>query len=236
MIAFAALLSLRKKYPTLRVGRVYAWMQAHVWLGTVCFPLILFHAGFSLGGPLTTGLMVLLTTVVVSGICGLALQQFIPALMQRTLPTEIIYERADDELARLRQELDEVFGAATEHEKARPKPGQVLPPEGTPERQVLQEFYQESVLPFLTRPSSKTGVLATEEKANAAIGYLRKLIPPEYAEILNLLQTQIEKRRLIARQVRLHHILHGWLIVHVPLSLALILLAAIHAIAAMRYS
>jgi hypothetical protein len=33
----------------------------------------------------------------------------------------------------------------------------------------------------------------------------------------------------------LHRWLHGWLLLHVPLSLALLLLGAVHAIIALRY-
>ena len=44
-------------------------------------------------------------------------------------------------------------------------------------------------------------------------------------------------RRMIqlAEQERLHHFLHGWLMLHVPLSLALLLLGCIHAFMALRY-
>jgi hypothetical protein len=33
----------------------------------------------------------------------------------------------------------------------------------------------------------------------------------------------------------MHHLLHGWLMLHVPLSLALLLLGCIHAFMALRY-
>ena len=33
----------------------------------------------------------------------------------------------------------------------------------------------------------------------------------------------------------MHRLLHGWLLVHIPLSYALILLGAIHAVMALRY-
>jgi hypothetical protein len=36
-------------------------------------------------------------------------------------------------------------------------------------------------------------------------------------------------------QERLHHWLHGWLLVHIPLSLALIGLGFVHAVVALRY-
>jgi len=39
----------------------------------------------------------------------------------------------------------------------------------------------------------------------------------------------------LLRQERLHRWLHGWLLLHIPLSLALILLGAVHAVMALRY-
>jgi hypothetical protein len=39
----------------------------------------------------------------------------------------------------------------------------------------------------------------------------------------------------LSLQGRLHLWLHGWLLLHIPLSLALILLGAVHAVMALRY-
>ena len=36
-------------------------------------------------------------------------------------------------------------------------------------------------------------------------------------------------------QKRLQHWLHGWLLVHVPLSMALLLLALVHTVVSLRY-
>ena len=65
------------------------------------FPLIRFHAGFQLGGPLTMVLMVLFTLVIASGIFGVVLQQFIPRMMLARLPHETIYEQIDSVVGQL---------------------------------------------------------------------------------------------------------------------------------------
>jgi hypothetical protein len=44
-----------------------------------------------------------------------------------------------------------------------------------------------------------------------------------------------EEERQLRRQTRLHHWLHGWLMLHVPLSFALLLLGCVHAFMALRY-
>ena len=53
-------------------------MRGHLWLGLLSFPLILFHAGFPFGGPLTSVLMWLFVFVFASGLLGAALQHFMP--------------------------------------------------------------------------------------------------------------------------------------------------------------
>src|SRR5262245_23619989 len=90
---FAALLSLRKKVPLWRIGNVQRWLRAHIWLTFLTIPLILFHSGFRLGGPMTTLLMVLYAIVMVSGIYGLVLQHVMPRLMKERLPAETVFEQ-----------------------------------------------------------------------------------------------------------------------------------------------
>ena len=49
----------RKKVRAWRIGSARAWMRAHIWLGLLTVPLIVLHSGFSLGGQLSTLLMIL---------------------------------------------------------------------------------------------------------------------------------------------------------------------------------
>src|SRR5436309_5818405 len=93
IFVFAVLLSARKKVRTWPLGRVQRWMRAHIWLTLLTIPLVLFHAGFRLGGPMTTLLMLLYALVMVSGIYGLVLQHQLPKLMKEKLPTEPVYEQ-----------------------------------------------------------------------------------------------------------------------------------------------
>ena len=48
LMVLAGLLSARKKLPQLPIGSAQTWLKAHIWLGLLSVPLILFHAGFSL--------------------------------------------------------------------------------------------------------------------------------------------------------------------------------------------
>src|SRR5580658_740679 len=81
IIVFECLLGLRKRYPASRLGRVKTWLRAHCWLGLLSFLLIVFHSGFRWGNGLAAVLMWLFAIVVLSGILGVALQNYLPRRM-----------------------------------------------------------------------------------------------------------------------------------------------------------
>ena len=66
MMLFAGLLSARRKVPIWRLGRAETWMRGHIWLGLLSVPMILFHAGFQIGGTLTAILLLLFLVVILS--------------------------------------------------------------------------------------------------------------------------------------------------------------------------
>ncbi|HWY41641.1 MAG TPA: hypothetical protein VNX27_12695 [Chthoniobacterales bacterium] len=90
---FAALLGVRKKVVLWRIGTVQRWLRAHIWLTLLTIPLVILHSGFRLGGPMTTLIIVLYVIVMVSGICGMVLQHYLPAAMMERLPAESVYEQ-----------------------------------------------------------------------------------------------------------------------------------------------
>ena len=49
------------------------------------------------------------------------------------------------------------------------------------------------------------------------------------------LESICEEERQLLRQERMHGLLHGWLIVHVPLSFALMALAVVHIVMALAF-
>jgi hypothetical protein len=49
------------------------------------------------------------------------------------------------------------------------------------------------------------------------------------------LENICEEERQLLQQERMHALLHGWLIVHVPLSFAMMALAVVHVFMALRF-
>jgi hypothetical protein len=123
IILFEFLLWVRKKVRVWRIGRAQVWMRAHIWLGLLCVPLLVYHSGFRLGGPLSTVLMVLLLVVIASGIWGLIMQRLLPRRMLEDIPAETIYSQIDYLSAQLCGEAERLVRAT-----CGPAPGEDLEP------------------------------------------------------------------------------------------------------------
>jgi hypothetical protein len=103
------------------------------------------------------------------------------------------------------------------------------------ERATLKQFYWDEVRVFLQDPKARGQRVAPGEKAKLAFSGKKILLPTSAHPLLQELEEICDESRQLARQERLHRWLHGWLLVHIPLSLALILLGVVHAVIALRY-
>ena len=99
----------------------------------------------------------------------------------------------------------------------------------------LRRFYQSEMRPYLNQPKRRGARLGDAARAKHSFNALKTLIPPSAHTAVTDLEDICDEARQLTRQERLHHWLHGWLLVHIPLSLALILLGAVHAVMALRY-
>lgn len=98
----------------------------------------------------------------------------------------------------------------------------------------LRSFYLSDMRPFLEL-AKRGNRLSDAAKASSAFAGLRTLVPAAAHATLSDLEDICDEARQLTRQEQLHRWLHGWLLVHIPLSLALILLGAVHAVMALRY-
>jgi len=237
---FAALLGARKRVPVYRFGRAQTWMRGHLWLGLLSLPLILFHSGFRYGHGLTAWLMTLLIVVVVSGLFGAALQHYMPRVMAREVTMETIYEEIGHVRAQLLEEAEELIKQATGGDKKAAADSSEQDSAETTvavmdEAAPLRNFYQQELKPFLEKPGARGSALGDAAQAHSAFAQLRTLVPASLHTAIEDLEGICEEERQLTLQSHLHLWLHGWLLLHIPLSLALILLGAIHAVMALRY-
>lgn len=240
-MVFVTLLSVRKKFPIWRIGRSQTWMRGHLWLGALTLPLILLHAGFVFGHGLTSVLMWLFLAVYASGVYGAWLQHTMPARILRRVPMETIYEQIGHVRAQLVEEADTLVADAS----GRLEVAVPVAPSGAvalatvmrieaDDAAPLREFYVNELRPFLSVPS-RGHQFADQAFAGARFQKLRALLPAALHAALTDLENICEEERQLMRQERMHGTLHAWLLVHVPLSFALMALAIVHVVGALRY-
>jgi hypothetical protein len=207
--------------------------------------------------------MWLLIITVASGVYGAVLQNSIPKKMTAEIPLETIYDEISHVRGLLREEADRaveslcgnvglVKASTGEEQRAggftalRPIAASATPLRTSAavsagasaavapaaeilllsenESAPLRKFYIEEMRPF-----------PDDARASSVFASLRTLLPAAAHGTLSDLEDICGEARQLLRQERLHRWLHGWLLLHIPLSLALILLGAIHAVMALRY-
>lgn len=240
---FAGLLGVRKRWRIIRIGSARVWMKAHLWLGFLALPMVLFHAAFHARGLLAFILLTLTIIVVVSGIYGAWLQHTLPTRMFREVPYETIY----DQIPVIRKQLvAEAWQHATNvTQSLAPARGAgatvvmtlVEVPDFSTEVSTFDSFFAAQVEPYLQaeRKPARSMTLAHPTEAARAFDDLRKLFPPAAWPPISALEEICSEKRQLDHQICLHHWLHAWLLIHLPISLALILLACIHAVVALHY-
>jgi hypothetical protein len=153
---------------------------------------------------------------------------------------ETIYDEIGHVRAQLLEEAEELIKQATGGEK-KVAAGAGEPDSSAPAIAVMDEvaplrnFYEQELKPFLERPGARRSALGDAAQARSAFAQLRTLVPASLHTTIEDLEGICEEERQLTRQRHLHLWLHGWLLLHIPLSLALILLGAIHAVMALRY-
>jgi hypothetical protein len=231
LMVLAGLLALRKRV-IWRIGSAQLWMKLHIWCSVLAVPLIVFHAGFRLGGALTTTLMAIFAVVIVSGVVGLVLQHIVPAMLTRRLPLETVHSQIDHVSAGLAVDAYEIVAEDALLQK---RPGNWkhvhrLSPaaQPAPGASTLRAFYLADVRPYLRRKPGATMPLPDLKP-------LRLNAPEDWGARVEKLAQLCEESRQLSVQLKLHALLHDWLLIHVPLSFALFALVAIHAFYALRY-
>lgn len=264
IILFELLLWPRKRVRSWRLGSAQTWLRAHIWLGLLCLPLVLMHARLLvIGGLLNVALMTLFLIVIASGIWGLVLQQYIPRTLLDEVPAETIREQIGHVAARECDDVERLvravcgpanggghsadvqgddgneFAVVTGFRAMTGIQGRVLEtlPVYTviPNTREIARRFRDDVRPYLLAGRAGGSPLALRREADVFFAALRSASPVEAGSVIDRLEQACEHRRQYDLQARLHDRLHAWLLVHVPLSVALGVLLAVHIPVALWY-
>jgi hypothetical protein len=241
LMVLAGLLAGRKKVPRLPIGSARLWLKAHIWLGLLSVPLILFHAGFRWGGLLEQALLIVFALVILSGLAGVAFQQYLPRHMKEATSSEAMFEQIPHVCTALRAAADEhvvsLCGSLfppNDDESLAGVTGADAPVEESG-MEVLREFYVDAIRPFLAADSAGDCPLLNQSRSATIFSQFQQSIPTAGRNVLKQLESICDERRDLDKQARLHRWLHLWLFVHVPLSMSLLVLGVVHAVMSVYY-
>ena len=228
--------------------------RGHYWLGALVVPLAWMHGGFHHGGALTSASMWLLYGVVASGFMGSLLGHFLyePREGEEGDETVLAGLRAEAEDAvavcgpidggdveqwrteRMRaiHSRELIGGAASDKREALLASVASAP---LPRSEPLRELYTESVRRYLSGDDGGTSLLADRARAGQVLRRYRAMLPDELHGVVAKLETICDGCRRVRARRKIENWVQGWMAVHVPLTVALVILAVLHAVFALRY-
>lgn len=208
----AGLYAVRRRMLKRDLGKSKAWVQFHLYGGTLAGLLVLLHTGFRLPHGLFDWMLWLLSIwVTLSGLLGVALQQWIPKILSSGLSVEAMYERIPELVEQIRARAEKMVESCTEP---------------------VRDFYRSNIAAALIAPQPRliyyidvTGGIQSSIKQ---FGFLRKVLSLEEKEKLDQLQDLYRTKLELDAHYSLQRPLRWWLATHVPLSLVLLLMVALH--------
>jgi hypothetical protein len=249
IMLFETALSLRKRWRRVRpllFGLVRWWLHAHIWLGLLTLPLVWIHTGGYLGGSYNVLLLTTFGVVWVSGVVGFLFQQWLPTKLLEETPQETVANAIPVVVNRLLESAKRVLPVAV-LESAHtwdPKPFALAGGAkslashhggmSTSDRSLMQ-FHDQVLFPFL-KDGGRRSPLADPSQADVLLNGLVEGPDDQSAEVVRRWRGLCDERRDLDRQLRLHSLLHSWLMVHVPATAVLLLLLAGHVFVAWRHA
>jgi hypothetical protein len=227
-------------------------MQFHVWLGLISLPVVLVHSGFRFGGPFTTVTLTLFLTVIASGVWGLVLQQWLPQKILADIPGETVASEVDftgdyhaQEVVRLISGLIQSSDESAEGSHPPPEINRATLAAARADTQApiltgqtaedLRVFANRLLLPYLRAGTRSRSPLVSRAEVERRFARFRELTPAEARPALDRMEALCDLRRQWDLLVRLQFWLHNWLLVHLPLSVALTGLVFVHIVRASKY-
>ena len=216
IVIFEMLIAPRKWCRGWRLGAAKVWMRWHVYLGFLCLPVIVIHSGFAFGGWLSAVTMMLFLIVIVSGVYGLVLQQWLPKKLFDEIPKETVASQVPVGIEPFREEARELVA--------------------TIRNPTLDEFFASRYDPYLALGRKSGSPLTSIAEAERLFTRIKATLPADSEYAVDQLAKWAAVRRQWDRQVRINWWLHSWLVVHLPFSVAMTGFMIGHAIFAMRWN
>jgi hypothetical protein len=213
---------IRKRAYRSRLGTMEGWLQSHIWLGILSLFVILAHTGFRFQDRVAVTLMVVISGVIATGIVGAILYKTVPRALTE-VESNLTIQEISEQINQLSRSMARIASGRSE---------------------TFQRIY--SALIRDIRPRLLGGwrllyggrSLRAEEKSGEWSKLLSRVSRDEQPDLRQLLVLSRQQKelhfRLLAQQ-RYRNILDFWLYVHIPLSIAMIVLLIAHVGGAFYY-
>ena len=207
-----ALYPLRRKLLGFPFGSAQRWTQAHIYGGVLAFLFVVIHQGFRWpSGTMGWLLLVLSFWAAVSGLAGVWLQKWVPAMMASGLRVEALLERIPELIEKLRDEAAALVKGSSE---------------------MLEHFYRDDVEPAMAGVEASwdylVDVRSGQERRLAPFVRLTPFLAEEERPRLEELKVIFTEKLELDAQYSLQRILRGWVVLHVPPSVLLFGLMLFH--------
>jgi hypothetical protein len=206
---------LRRRLMGWPFGTAQRWLQFHIYGGALALLFTLIHIGFSFPhGQFGWWLFGLTLWSTLSGIVGLWLQKWIPALLSNQLGVEALYDRIPEMANRLQAEADAVVTGASD---------------------LLERFYLGQIRATLAGVAPSWSFLADiqgeRERRLAPFREVAQFVSDDDQTRLNDLQAIVAEKLELDAHYSLQRALRAWLPLHLFPTMALLGLLAVHILA-----
>jgi hypothetical protein len=174
---------------------------------------------------------------------GLLLQNIVPRVMKTQLDSEVVPDQLDHLCHVLQQEADQLVISCCGGEKvARAISGNRHTASSstgasskTDSESWLVGLYLDTIRPYLEPRCPAGSVLVSSRQGELVFERARASVSEEFRETIDRLEELCRVRRTLLSQARLYGLLHGWLKIHIPLSVVLLVFALLHIFTALYY-
>lgn len=221
LILLLSFFGIRKRWYRSTFGTLEQWMQSHIWLGVLVLVILLFHTGGRFEDKVAVATLLLVAIVVASGVVGAVLYVTVPRLL-----TEVESNLTVDEISdQLNQQARTMARIAS---------GQ-----SAPFQRIYDELLRQSAPGVLAGWRLLLSRLGRKQQKEADWSRLLSVVPKEEQEELRqMLVLSRQRRELQLRlifQQRYKNVLEFWLYIHVPFTIALLVLSIVHIAAVFYY-
>jgi hypothetical protein len=222
LILLLAFFGIRKRWYRSRLGTLEQWLQSHIYLGLLVIVILALHTGGRLHDFVAVSALALATVVVLSGALGAILYATVPRMLTE-VESDLTPEKISDQLNQMARTMARIASGRS-----------------APFQRIHDELVRESRPRFLAGWRLLfAGMGLRKNQSTLDWSDLLPRVPREEEEELRqLLVISRQRKELLFKlryQQRYKNILEAWIFIHVPFTIALLVMASVHVVTAFYY-